>query len=141
MRRILIAVAVGLVTCYAVLALPPQTSDPKSTDAYRVLTLHKIAVAADLVDLTTRYSPGSPLVQSKRFELEMISREIERLLSIDLALVPRLSANYGKLLLKKVDLEVELNSLERVFTAQHPRVTRTRVTIGLLDRETESMLR
>jgi len=141
MRRILIAVAVGLVTCYAVLALPPQTSDPKATEAYQVLVLRKVAVAAALADLNTRYSPKSPLIQSKQFEFEMISMEIERLLSMDLAVLPKLSTNYAQLLLKKVDLQVELNTLERVLTIQHPRIRQARVTIGLLEREIEAMLR
>ena len=141
MRRILIAVAIGIVSCYVALGFPPQIPDSKATEAYQLLVLRKIAVAADLVDLTKRYSTDSQLVQSKRFELELISREIDRLLNVDSVIAAKLSANYGKLIIKKVDQEVELYILERVFTAQHPRVTRTRVTIALLEREIQGMLR
>lgn len=141
MRRLLIAIAVGIVSSYVALGLPLQTADPKATEAYQLLVLRKIAVAADLVDLTTRYSGNSQLVQSKRLELEIITREIDRLLNVDSALAPKLSANYGRLLLKKVDLEVELSILKRIFTAHHPRVRQTRVRIDLLDGEIEAMLR
>jgi uncharacterized protein involved in exopolysaccharide biosynthesis len=146
MKRILAAIALTVVASYAVVGYAPQSaeglsSEPKTTPAYGVLVLHKVAVEAELADLSAAFTSQHPDLQRKRFELRAISREMERMLAIEKSSVPKLSSTYGNLVLRKVALEVELEDMLGSFTLQHPDIKRKRVELAALKREIEKILR
>ena len=146
MKRILAAIALTVVASYAVVGYALQSaeglsSDPKTTPAYGVLVLRKVAVEAELSDLSAAFLSQHPDVQSKRFELSAVSREMERMLAIEKSSMSKLSSTYGNLILRKVALEVELEDMLGSLTSQNPDIKRKKVELAALEREIEKILR
>ena len=125
-------------------ALPsgyPATGDARATPAYEVLLLQKVAVETDLYDLRSRVTSDSDAFKARRFELMAITREMERLQTLEKSVVPKLTGTYGDLLLRKVTLEVRLNDLRSKVTAESQDYKRTRTELAILEREMESILK
>jgi len=146
MKRILAAIALTVVASYAVVGYAPQSAeelsgDPKTTPAYGVLILRKVAVEAELADLSAAFTSQHPDIQRKRFELSAISREMERMLAVVKSGMPKLSSTYGNLILRKVALEVELEDMLGSLTSQNPDIKRKKVQLAALEREIEKILR
>jgi uncharacterized protein involved in exopolysaccharide biosynthesis len=118
-----------------------RPNDPKATPAYEALVLRKVAVEAELADLSSRFTRSSPTIAARRFELSTIAREMWSMQKIESANVPKLSGVYGNLVLRKVALEVELDGLLRSYTPQHPDVNRKRVELDSLQRELRELLK
>ena len=123
MKRFLAALALTVAATFAVVGYTQQSaerlsSDPKATSAYGVLVLRKVAVEAELVDLSGVFASQHPDVESKRFELNAIMLEMEKMQAIEKSRVSKLSDTYGNLILHKVALEVELNHLLGSFKPQ-----------------------
>lgn len=115
--------------------------EAKATPAYEVLVLRKVAVETDLYDLRARVTSDSPTFKTKRFELMLISREMERLQVLEKSVVPKLTNTYGDLILRKVILEVQLNDLRSKVTSESPDFRRTRVELAILEREIDNLLK
>ena len=119
---------------------PNLARDAKATPAYEVLILRKVAVETDLYDLRTKFTSDSELVKTKRFELTFVTREIDKLQRVGQAAIPKLTAVYGNLLLRRVALEVQLEDLRGRVTSDSPDFTRTRTELAVLDREIAKLL-
>ena len=65
----------------------------------------------------------------------------ERMSKVGRDAAPRLSDAYGKLILSKIGLEVELHELLRDNTPEYPGVKKKRVELAVLEREIESILK
>ena len=146
MKRILAAIALTVASSYAVAGYAPQSaeglsSDPKTTPAYGVLVLRKVAVEAELADLSGAFTSQHPDLHRKRLELRAVSREMERMLAVAKSGVPKLSSTYGNLILRKVALEVELEDMLGSLTSQNPDIKRKKVQLAALEREIEEILR
>ena len=149
MKRLFAALALTLAASVAAFAGPaPQTQsaegdaqDPKGTSAYAALVLRKVAVSAELADLSSRLTNESREVRARQVELSLLRREMEAMQAVGRDGVARLSNAYGQLVLRKVALEVELYGLRDSYTAAHPDVKKKRVELQLLRREIEDILK
>ena len=145
MRRLFAALALATAASVVAVAGPgPQSAegeDPKATSAYAALVLRKVAVAADLADLSSRLTNESREVQARQVELSLLRREMEAMQAVGRDGVAKLSNAYGQLVLRKVALEVELYGLRDSYTAAHPDVKRKRVELQILRRELEDILK
>jgi uncharacterized protein involved in exopolysaccharide biosynthesis len=146
MKKFLAALAITIAATYVAAGFTQQTVEeqsktPKATPAYEVLVLRKVAVEAELADLSSRFTVSSPTVEAKYFELSTIVREMQSMQGIESAHVSKLSAAYGNLILRRVALEVELDGLLRSYTPQHPDVNKKRVELNSLQRELSEILK
>jgi len=146
MKKLLAVLVVTIAASYVAAGFTRQTAAgqsnaAKATPAYEVLVLRKVAVAAELADLSSRFTGSSPAVEAKRFELNTIARELQSMQRIESDEVSKLSRGYGNLILRKVALEVELDGLLRSYTPQHPDVEKKRVELDALQRELREMLK
>ena len=149
MRRLFAALAFTLAASFAVAAAngAPQSAemaaadDPRATPAYAALVLRKAAVEAELSGLSSQLTDESPRVVAKRFELAAVGREMEAMRRVGREGVRMLSRSYGELVLGKVALEVELQSLLAGYTPEHPDVIKKEAQLAALARELEEMLR
>lgn len=146
MKRLFAALALTTAASFAAAGSAPQsaggfTNDPKATPAYAVLVLRRAAVEADLADLSSRLTDDSRDVRAKRFELDVISREMGRMHKVGRGGVSKLSNAYGNLVLSKVALEVELNELLNSFTPEYPDVKKKKAELAALGREIENILK
>jgi uncharacterized protein involved in exopolysaccharide biosynthesis len=147
MRRILAALALTVIASSAHAAHARQQyaggvpCDPKATPAYAALVLRKAAVEAELESLSGMFTDEHPGVGSKRFELNAVRFELEKLQATESSRVPKLSDAYGRLVLRKVAVEAGLNDLLGSFTPRHPEVLKKRAELLALERELEDILR
>jgi hypothetical protein len=146
MKRLLIALALIGGTCQMVVGFAPQSDysslvNPKMTPAYELLVLRKVNVETELIDLSSQFTSESRQVRTKVFELSVLNREMKRMHRTEREQVPKLSLTYGNLLLRKVDLEVQLNIMRGSFTSEHPAVNRKTAEISFLTSEIEMLLK
>lgn len=146
MKRFLAVLAITIAASYVAAGFTRQTAEgqsnaSKATPAYEVLVLRKVAVEAELADLSSRFTGSSATVEAMLFELSTIAREMRSMQSIEGAAVSKLSGAYGNLILRKVTLEVELDSLLRNYTPEHPDVNKKRVKLNSLQRELREILK
>ncbi|MDQ3917111.1 MAG: hypothetical protein M3348_01295 [Acidobacteriota bacterium] len=145
MKRILSALlltaAAGAPAASARQCVPAAPRDPKATPAYALLAVRKASVEAELKALSKLYTAAHPDVRGKRFELNAVMVEMEKMRASAGDRVPKLSDAYGKLVLRKVAVETELDGLRRSYAAGHPEVSRKRDELLALGRELEELLR
>ncbi len=145
-KTFLAALTLTLAASYAICGLTLQSGDvsvrpAKTSPAYVVLVLRKVAVETDLEELRSRVTSNSQTFQAKRFELMVLTREMEKLQTLPRTVVPELTGSYGDLILRKVTLEVQLNDLRSTVTRESPDFRRTRTELAILEREIENILK
>lgn len=122
--------------------IQPQTQQgsTKSTPAYAELVNRKVEVEAEYKELLVDYTEDHPKVKVKRVERATINLEMEKIASMDAAMIPKLTASYGKLLLRKIELEREVNELLLKFSEEHPSVKKAKEKVAVLDQEIQKIL-
>ena len=146
MKALLVAIALVISVSGNVVGYEPNSAEclltaPEATPAYGVLVLRKAKVEAELSQLSEELTSQHPSLDSKRFELRAIKREMAKMRAVETSHVSKLSSTVGNLILRKVALEVELNDLLVRLKPQHPDVTKKQVELGALAREIENDLR
>ena len=146
MKVLLVAIALVVSASGIVVGCEPKSAEyllsaPETTPAYAVLVLRKAKVEAELSQLSEELTNEHPSLDTKRFELRAIKREMTRMRAVETSRVSRLSGAVGNLILSKVAIQVELNELLVQLTPQHPDVTKKKVELAALEREIENVLR
>jgi hypothetical protein len=101
-------------------------ADIRGSAAYAELLLKRTEAESELEALSAEYTDEYPKVVEAKFAFEVIERERNRLLSLKPADLPRLTTALGKLIVRKVEHEVELWTLRRSLQDAHPDVKRAR---------------
>jgi uncharacterized protein involved in exopolysaccharide biosynthesis len=146
MKALLVAIALAVSASGIVVGYEPKSAEcllsaPETTPAYGVLVLRKAKVEAEFSELSEKLTNEHPTLDSKRFELRAIRREMAKMRAVETTDVSKLSNAVGNLILSKVALEVELNDLLVQLKPQHPDVTKKSVELAALEREIENLLR
>ncbi|HXQ70022.1 MAG TPA: hypothetical protein VN844_06025 [Pyrinomonadaceae bacterium] len=146
MKALLVVIALVVSTYGVVDGCEPKSAEyllsaPETTPAYGVLVLRKAKVEAEVSALSEQVTNGHPSLDSKRFELRAIRREMEKMRAVETSHTSKLSSAVGNLILSKVALEVELNDLLLRLKPQHPDVTKKATELAALEREIENVLR
>lgn len=145
MKVLLVAIALVVSASGIVVGCEPKSAEyllsaPETTPAFAVLILRKAKVEAELSELSKELTNEHPSLDSKRFELRAIRREMAKMHAVQTSHVSKLSSAVGNLILSKVALEVELNDLLVRLKPQHPDVTKKRSELAALKREIENVL-
>jgi uncharacterized protein involved in exopolysaccharide biosynthesis len=146
MKALLFAIALVFSASATVVGYQPKSAEyslsaPETTPAYAVLVLRKAKVEAELSELSDELTTQHPNLDSKRFELRALRREMAKIRAVETSHVSKLSSAVGNLILSKVALQVELNDLLVRLTPQHPDVTKKKNERGALAREIKNVLR
>ena len=146
MKALLGALALVISASGIVVGYEPNSAEclltaPEATPAYGVLVLRKAKVEAELSVLSEELTSQHPSLDSRRFELRAIKREMAKMRAVETSHVSKLSSTVGNLILRKVALEVELNDLLVRLKPQHPDVTKKKIELGAHAREIENVLR
>ena len=146
MKVFLVAIALVVSASGIVVGCEPKPAEyllnaPETTPAYAVLVLRKAKVEAELSQLSEELTNEHPSLDSKRFELRAIKREMVKMRLVETSRASKLSSAVGNLILSKVGLEIELNDLRARLTPQHPDVTKKRSELAALEREIKNILR
>lgn len=108
-------------------ATPVRSSDPgpiKSSPAYAEALLRKTELEADLLSFADDYTDQNPKVIDARFELATLSKDIDRLFAVRPDDVQKLTLALGKLIVRRAEVETELNRLLRTYKPDHPQAQR-----------------
>ena len=146
MKVLLVAIALVVSASGIVVGCEPKSAEyllsaAETTPAYAELVLRKAKVEAELSELSKNLTNQHPSLDTKRFELRAIKREMAKMRAVETSRESKLSGAVGKLILSKVALEVELNDLLVQLKPQHPDVTKKRSELAALQREIENILR
>ena len=113
----------------------------KATPAFEVLILKRATVRAELNQQRQRTTMEHPDAVRLAYHLDRLNMAIEKLLLNEEAPISKLSSVCGRLLLRKIDLEVEENMLRQQVTSTHPDLRKKRIELDALQREIDFLLR
>lgn len=103
-----------------------DTQPVRSSPAYAELLLQKTELQSTLDSLLVDYTEEYPKVKELRSQLGYLQAEMNRLLAVKPENAGRLSDALGKLMLRKVELESNLETLRAQFKDDHPEVKKLR---------------
>ena len=94
----------------------------KSSPAFAEILLRKTEIAAELEDYLTNYTDEFPKVKELRFELDLLNKEMNRILAVNPTDSAKLTLALGKLMLRKIELERDVWNLRKQYNDEHPDV-------------------
>jgi len=98
----------------------------RSSPAYAELLLQKTDLRSTLDSLLVDYTEQYPKVKELRSQLGFLQTEMDRLLAVKPENAGRLSDALGKLMLRKVELESNLETLRAQYKDDHPEIKKLR---------------
>ncbi|GEM_PF-1787353 len=117
-----------------------QQGSTKSSPAYIELTLRKVEVEAELKEILVDYTEAHPKAKNKQAEISSLNREMERIASMNASMIPRMTATFGKLILRKVELEAEINTMLLQYEESHPQIKKTKDKLEIIEQEIQKIL-
>ena len=118
----------------------PGAQTIKSSPAYAELLLRKTERAAELEELLLDYTEEFPRVKQIRFELNLIQKEMDKVSAVNVAEAGKLSLALGKLLVRKIELEVDLWNLKIQYNDDQADVKRAKRKIEIYDKAVKEIL-
>lgn len=119
---------------------PIAISVQRSSPAYAEVLLRKTEIEAELDSFLVDYTEDYPKIVDARAELGFLKTEIERLLSTKPADAGRLTLALGKLIVRKVEFEVQLDRLLRQYKSEHPDVKRAKKKVDAFEAAIKEIL-
>ena len=144
MKRIFAAIALLVLASFVTYAQDKPcecVSDVRTTAAYSMLILRKVAVEAALEKVLSENTSEHPSAKSKQIELDVLNNEMEKMSATEASNLVKLSSGYGRLTLQKVKLASELQTLRLQYTSTHPDVKFKKVELKLLEDEIAKIMR
>lgn len=117
-----------------------EVSPQRSSPAYAEVLLRRTEIESDLESLLVEYTEDYPKVKQARFELEQISKESERLLAVKASDAAKLTGALGKLIVRKVELQSELWTLQQQLGDGHPDVKRAKRKVEIYEKAIREIL-
>lgn len=122
-------------------AAATQTSaDVRASAAYAELLLKRTELQADLEVMAVEYTEEYPKVAEGRYAFELIEKERARLLAVKPAEISKLTQALGKLIVRKIELEVDLWTLRKTLQDGHPDVKRAKRKVEIFEAAIKEIL-
>lgn len=136
-----IVLSLLLLTCLANAQKMEDTVGPiRSSAAYAEVLLRKTELQAELEAILPDYTEENPKVIDGRFEIGVLTRDIDRIYAVRPSETGKLTLALGKLIVKRAALETELQRLLRSYNKDHPDVKRTKRRIEVFDHSIKQIL-
>lgn len=119
---------------------PTTVQSGKATAAYAEVALKRADVEAELESLLVEYTDEFPKVKEFRFALTRIDAEATRLGTIKAAERDRATAALGKLMVRKVEAEIELWKVQQDYADAHPDVKRAKKKVEIYEKAIKEVL-
>lgn len=111
----------------------PSPAHVRASPAYAELLLYRTELESTLESLLVDYNEGYPKVKELRSELTLLNAEMVRLIAVKPADAGKLTLALGRLMLRKVELETELNTLRLQYKDDHPDVRKLKRKIDVFE--------
>lgn len=103
-----------------------ETGPIRSSGAYAEILLRRTELQADIEAFTADYTEENPKVVDARFELAVLTKDLDRIYLVRPSETSKLTQALGKLIVRRAAIETELTRLLRTYNKDHPDVKRTK---------------
>ncbi len=110
----------------------------KSSPAYAEVILRKTELSAELENLLLDYTEDFPKVKELRFEIGLLQKDLEKILATTDA--SKLTLALGKLIVRKVELQVDVWGLQKQYNDEHPNVKRAKKKVEIYEQAIKEIL-
>ena len=121
-------------------ATPILNSSATSSPAYAEILLKKTEMQSELESLVIDYTEDYPKVVEIRYSLTVLQKVSERMLAVKPAESSKLTLALGKLLVRKIELETDLWSLQKNYKDDHPDVKRAKRKVEIYEAAIKEIL-
>ncbi len=130
---------------------PPPQSKPaaatsgiaeeiSSSPAFAEVLLRTTELQAEVESLLAEYTDDYPRVKQVRYELDALKRETARITAVKPAEAGKLTLSLGKLVVRKSELEGDLNRLLEQYKEGHPDVIRAKKKVDVFEAAIKQIL-
>ncbi|MEO5857375.1 MAG: hypothetical protein ABIR33_00345 [Pyrinomonadaceae bacterium] len=119
---------------------PASVQEAKATAAYAEVALKRADVEAELESLLVEYTDEFPKVKELKYALTRIDAEVTRLSSMKTAERDRATPALGKLMVRKVEAEIELWKVQQDYADTHPEVRRAKKRVEIFEKAIKEIL-
>ena len=112
----------------------------RSSAAYAELLLRRTELESSLESLLVDYTEDFPKIKEIRLELGFLKSEMDRLMVVKPAEAGKLTSALGKLMLRKVELEAELETLRLQYNDNYPDVKRAKRKVEVFENAIKEIL-
>lgn len=113
----------------------------RSSPAYAEILLRKTEIQADLEALLADYTEANPKIIDLRFELSALDKSLERVFAVRPTETSKLTLALGKMIVRKAELETDLNRLQRTYNKDHQEVKRMQRRVDIYDSAIKEILK
>ena len=112
----------------------------KNTPAYAELLLRKTECESELEEFLLDYTDEFPKVKELKFELDLLKKEMDKVLAVSASEANKLTLALGKLIVRKIELETDVWNLKRQYNEDHPEVKRARRKVAVYEKAIKEIL-
>ena len=112
----------------------------KASPAFAELRLRKAELESELEAMLLEYTEEFPKVKEIRISLDLLSKESDRLQAAGLRGTQRLTLALGKLMIRKVELETDLQRLLENVQPGHPDAKRAKRKVEIFESAIKEIL-
>lgn len=112
----------------------------KTTPAYAEVLLRKTEREAELEELRLDFTEEFPKVKELKYESDLLQKEMNKILAVNPAEAGKLTLALGKLIVRKVEIEVDLWNLKRQYSDEQPEVQRTKRKVEVYEKAIREVL-
>lgn len=102
--------------------------------AYAEILLQKTELESQLEDLLVGFTDDFPKVKQLRFQISLLQKQTDKILSVASSETSKLTLALGKLIVRKTELETELWSLKAQYNDDFPEVKRTKRKVEVFEK-------
>lgn len=110
----------------------------KSSPAFAEVLLRKTELSAELEELLISYTEEFPKVKNLRYEISLLQKDLDKLAAV--TDVSRLSTALGKLIVRRVELQVDVWVLQKQYSDDHADVKRAKKKVEIYEQAIKEIL-
>lgn len=112
----------------------------KSSPAFAELILRKTERESELEEFLIDYTEEFPKVKELKFELILLQNALDKISAVNVSESGKLTLALGKLLVRKIEIAVDLWNLKRQYNDDHPEVKRARRKVEVFEKAIREIL-
>ncbi|MEP6944516.1 MAG: hypothetical protein ABJA02_01265 [Acidobacteriota bacterium] len=112
----------------------------RSSAAYAETLLRRTELQADLEAMLPDYTEENPKVLDARFEIAVLSKDMDRLFGVRPSETGRLTEALGRMIVRRAALATDLSRLLRSYSKDHPEVKRAKRRVEIFDAAIKEIL-
>src|SRR6476661_350708 len=112
----------------------------RSSPAFSEVILRRAEIESELESLLMEFTEEYPKVKADRYTLAQLQKQLDILLAVKPAEASKLTLALGKLMVKKVELDTDLWSLQQSLADGHPDVKRAKKKVEIFDKAIKEIL-